>query len=175
MRDPLNLRMILLFKAGVLVQARRFDDALQTYSDAKAIEPSKDVPNFALGYAHAGKGPTDEAIAIYKKAVDKAGGEEKYSQPLVYLAVTYAKVPDKRDEARAILTRIENMDEYVSPSLLAAIYTSLDNNDKAMELLERAFIKRDVLLRYIKTGYEYDGLRSDPRFNDLLIRMGFSQ
>ena len=58
---------------------------------------------------------------------------------------------------------------------LAAIYTALDDNDKAMELLERAYLKHDPLLRYIKTAYEYDGLRSDPRFVDLEKRIGFAQ
>jgi eukaryotic-like serine/threonine-protein kinase len=174
-RDPLNQRLMLLYRAGVLIQARRFDEALATYSEAQAVQPSNEIPPFAVGYAYAGKGLQNEAITNYKKSIANLGGEEKYSQPLVYLAIAYAKMPEKRAESRAILTRIENMNEYVSPALLAAIYTALDDNDKAIELLERAYIKRDLLLRYIKTGYEYDGLRSDPRFADLTRRMGLAQ
>jgi eukaryotic-like serine/threonine-protein kinase len=171
-RDPLNPRLMLLYKAGVLIQGRRFDEALDAFRQAQAVEPSKEVPPFILGYTHAGKGLHNEATTYYKKSIADLGGEEKYSQPLVYLAISYAKLPGKRDEARAILTRIENMDVYVSPALLAAIYTSLDDNDKAMELLERAYIKHDPLLRYIKTAYEYDSLRNDPRFVDLIRRIG---
>lgn len=170
-RDPLNKRLILLFKAGILVQARRFDDALEAYRQAQAAEPSAWSPDFAIGYAYAGKGLHNEAVTYYKNNLAEIG-EDKYSQPLVYLAIAYAKIPDKRNEARAILARIENMNVYISPALLAAIYTALDDNDKAMELLERAYLNHDLLLRYIKTGYEYDGLRSDPRFVDLLRRMG---
>lgn len=59
--------------------------------------------------------------------------------------------------------------------LLAAIYTALDDNDKAMEMLERAYLKHDLLLRYIKTAYEYDGLRNDPRFVDLQRRVGLGK
>ncbi len=174
-RDPLNPRMMLLHKAGVLIQGRRFDEALDAFRQAQAVEPSKEVPNFILGYSHAGKGLHNDAITYYKKSIADLGGEEKYSQPLVYLAVTYAKMPDKRDDARAILTRIENTNEYVSPALLAAIYTALDDNDKAMEMLERAYLKHDLLLRYIKTAYEYDGLRNDPRFVDLQRRVGLGK
>lgn len=174
-RDPLNLRLNLLFKAGVFVQGRRFDEAVEAYRQAQAAEPSSWVPNFAIGYAYAGKGLNNEAITFYKKNIADAGGEGKYSLPLVYLAVAYAKMPDKRNEARAILARIENMNVYVSPALLAAICTALDDNDKAMELLERAYVKHDPLLRYIKTGYEYDTLRGDPRFVDLMRRMGLAQ
>ncbi len=174
MRDPLNQRLLLLQKGIVLVQARRFDQALQVYREAQAVDPSKPIPEFALGYAYAGKGLNDEAIAYYKKAVAGLGGEEKYSQPLIYLAAAYARKPERREEARAILVRIEAMNEYKSPALLAIVHSALDDNDKAMELLEQAYINRDLLLRYIGTGYEYDGLRTDPRFADLIRRIGLS-
>jgi eukaryotic-like serine/threonine-protein kinase len=174
-RDPLNRRMALLFKGIVLVQARRFDEALEAYQEAQALETSSEVPEFALGYAYAGKGLYKEAAEYYKKTVDKTDGEEKYSQPLVYLAATYAKIPEKRGEAIAILKRIEATGGYASPALLAAIYTALDDNNKAMELLEQAYLQRDLALRYVGIGYEYDGLRSDPRFADLIKRIGLNQ
>jgi tetratricopeptide (TPR) repeat protein len=172
LRDPINHRLGLLHKGFVLTQARRFDNALDAYREAQALEPAKDIPNFSLAYAYAGKGLYNEAAGYYKKSVDLLGGEEKYSQPLVYLAAAYAKIPAKQSEARAILTRIDATSRYASPALLAVGYSALDDNDKAMELLEQAYIKRDVLLRFIGTGYEYDGLRDDPRFKDLLRRMG---
>lgn len=174
-RDPINQRLALLQKGIVLAQAKRFDQALQAYQEAQAVEPTKEVPHFSLGYVYAGKGLYSEAVTRYKKSIGLLGGEDKYSQPLVYLAATYAKMPDKRNEARTILTKIETMNVYSSPALLAIIYSSLDNNDKAMELLERAYIKRDPLLRFIGTGYEYDGLRNDSRFIDLTKRIGLRQ
>lgn len=174
-RDPLNQRLFLLQKGIVLVQSRRFDEALQAYQAAQAVDTSRDIPKFALGYAYAGKGDYKQAVAYYKMAIAELGGEEKYSQPLVYLAATYAKMPEKRNEARAILARIEASSDYTSPALLAAVYSAFNDNDKAMELLEQAYIKRDLLLRYIGTGYEYDGLRDDPRFIDLTKRIGIAQ
>lgn len=172
LRDPINRRLGLLQKAIVLTQARRFDEALAAYQEAQAVEPGRDIPNFALGYAYAGKGLYQEAAGYYIKSVEALGGEQKYSQPLVYLAATYAKMPQKRTEARTILKRIETTSRYASPALLAVVYTALDDNDKAMELLEQAYIKRDLLLRFIVTGYEYDGLRGDSRFIDLTKRIG---
>lgn len=173
-RDPINQRVTLLWKVSILAQARRFDDALQAYQEAQALERDSEVKPFALGYVYAGKGMYGEAAKYYQKAVDLVGGEEKYSQPLVYLAATYAKMPEKRSEARALLKRIEAMRGYKSPSLLAAVYAALDENDKAMELLEQAYLERDLLLRFIKTGYEYDGLRADRRFIALTKRIGLS-
>jgi len=66
------------------------------------------------------------------------------------------------------------MNQNKSTALLAIGHSALDDNDKAMELLEQAYINRDLLLRFIGTGYEYDGLRSDPRFGDLIRRIGLS-
>jgi serine/threonine protein kinase/Tfp pilus assembly protein PilF len=174
-RDPINRRLGLLQKGIILTQARRFDEALRVYQEAQAVEPTREIPNFSLGYAYAGKGLYKDAAGYYKKSVDLVGGPEKYSQALVYLAATYARIPEKREEARAILAKIEGMGQYASPALLAAVYAALDDNDKAMELLERAYIKRDVLLRFVATGYEYDSLRNDPRFDDLIKRIGLKQ
>ena len=175
-RDPLNRRLALLQKGIILAQARRFDEALQVYQEVQKLEAPNEVPNFALGYVYAGKGLYKKAAEHYKKTVDQyGGGEDQYSQPLVYLAATYAKIPEKREDSRRILKRIESMGVYTSPALLAAAYAALDDNNKAMELLEQAYIQRDLLLRFIGTGYEYDGLRSDPRFIDLTKRIGLRQ
>jgi tetratricopeptide (TPR) repeat protein len=171
-RDPINRRLTLLYKGFILTQARKFDDALRSYQEAQTMEPGKEVQAISLGYAYAGKGLYSEAAGYYQKAVALVGGEEKYSQALIYLAATYAKIPEKRGAARAILKRVEAMGGYKSPALLAAVYAALDDNDKGMELLERASLERDLLLRYIKTGYEYDGLRADPRFIALTKRIG---
>jgi eukaryotic-like serine/threonine-protein kinase len=172
LRDPLNLRMLLLQKAIILSQGRRFDEALAAYQQAGSVEPGREVPQMAIGYAYGGKGQFGEAAAYYRRSVDALGGDQKYSQPLVYLAAAYARIPDKRNEARTILARIESTSRYASPALLAIVYAELGENDRAIELLEEAFVKRDVLLRYIGTGYEYDGLRKDPRFADIRRRVG---
>lgn len=171
-RDPIHQRLTLLQKGLVLTQARRFDDALKAYQEAQAAEPARELPSFSLGYAYAGKGNYAEAAANYRKSVSALGGEEKYSQPLVYLAATYAGLPETRREAQMLLRKIEAMREYKSPALLAMVYTALEDNTNAMALLEQAYVKRDPLLRFIGVGYEYDGLRKDPRFAALLKRLG---
>lgn len=172
LRDPLNRRLGLLQKGIVLVQARRFDEALDVYRQAQAVEPDRGIPNFALAYAYAGAEQYDKAAEYYSKSVDLLGGDGKYSQPLVYLAATYARMQPRRDQGRALLDRIEAMQGYRSPVVLAAAYAAHGDIDGAMNQLEEAFIRRDPLLRYIGVGYEYDELRADPRFSDLVKRIG---
>ncbi len=171
-RDPINKTGILLWKGSILTQARQFDKAIKSYEDARKISPTGNADNFSLGYAYAGMGATEEAISYYKKSIEALGGEEKYSQPLVYLAASYAKISGKRDEAKRILSRLETSDEYVSPSIIAVLYTALGDKDNAIKSLEKAYQERDLLLRFIGVGYEYDALRGDPRFKDLIKRTG---
>jgi serine/threonine protein kinase/Tfp pilus assembly protein PilF len=174
-RDPINRRLNLLQKGIILTQARRFDEALQSYKEAQAVEPDKNIPFSSLGYVYAGKGLYREAAEYYQKSVELLGGEQKYSQSLVYLAATYAKIPERQNEARTILKRIETMSEYHSPAVSAAVYSALGDNNKAMELLEQAFLSRDPLLRYVGSGYEYDGLRAEPRFQAMLNRLNLPE
>ncbi len=174
-RDPINQRLALLQKGMILAQARKFDEALRTLQEAQAVEPANEVPPFFLGYVYAGKGFYNEAAEYLRKSVALLGGEKKYSQPLVYLAATYAHIPENRNESRALLTRIEAMSGYNSPALLAAVYSALGDHNKAMGLLEQAYMNRDLLLRYVGTGYEYDGLRADPRFKAMLKRLNLPE
>lgn len=175
LRDPINRRMALLQKAIILSQARKFDEAINANREAQAEDPTKEVSNFSLGYAFAGKGQYDDAAKYYQRSVELLGGDGKYSQPLVYQAATLAHIPGKRPEAVALIEKIENMSGYHSPALMAIPYAALENRDKAFENLEQALIKRDPLIRFIGTGYEYDPLRSDPRFADILKRTGLSK
>jgi serine/threonine protein kinase/Tfp pilus assembly protein PilF len=175
LRDPLNQRLFLLQKGIILTQARRFENALEIYREAQNAEPTREVPQFSLGYAYGGKGLYTEAAQFYEKSVERLGGNQKYSQPLVYLAAIYAKNPEKRGEAQAIMSRIEAMSEYKSPAILAVGFAALNDNDRAVEFLEIAYKERDLLLRFIGTGYEYDGLRNDPRFIELMRKIGLKK
>jgi serine/threonine-protein kinase len=175
LRDPLNASLTHSWKGGILNNARRFDEAILSFREAEKTATTRTGNDLSLGYAYAGKGSMNEAVSHYKKSIEIMGGDDKYSQPLVYLAAVYAKIPGKRDDALAILRKMETTKEYVSPAIIAVLYIALDENDKAIIALEKAFTENDLLLRYIGVGYEYDGLREDPRFKDLLKRTGLAR
>lgn len=171
-RDPINMRQWFTTRGIVLAWAKRFDEALREFQKAQAIDQNIKVEDFSLGYVYGGKGLDKEAAAHFKTAVELVGGDEKYSLPLVFLAASYAKTPEKQAEAQKILTKLESMNGYVSPATMAIIYAARKENDKAMQALEKAYLEKDLQLRYIGVGYEYDGLRRDPRFADLIKRIG---
>ena len=67
---------------------------------------------------------------------------------------------------------MERTKKYVSQAELAVLYAGLGDKEKAIAALERAYIAHDLQLQYLKVEPHFDSLRSDPRFADLLRRVG---
>ena len=171
-RDPINIRQYLTTRGIILTWARKFDEALREFQKIEAADPTGSVEDFSLGYAYAGKGLHAEAAGHFKKAVEIVGGDDEYSIAMFFLAASYGKIPEKQTQGSAILTELEAMKTYVSPATIAILYTALNDEDKALRSLEKAYLEGDLQLRFIGVGYEYDGLRQDPRFADLAGRIG---
>jgi DNA-binding winged helix-turn-helix (wHTH) protein/TolB-like protein len=108
-----------------------------------------------------------------------ASAEAKRLSPLQTLSDTFRAIALARlgraDEARAILQSlgVTARDTYVPPSHFAMIETALGNRDKAFEHLDTALSIRDARLTLLKVDPKWDGLRSDPRFQAALRRMGY--
>ena len=85
-------------------------------------------------------------------------------------------VAGKRKEAEAVLAEMveASATRYASPALMAWIYVAMGETDRALAALERALDERDGRLVFAGVEPALDPLRSDPRFNDLLRRAGFS-
>ncbi len=110
-----------------------------------------------------------EAIAELQKATTLFG-KASFSGELVRV---YA-VSGRTIQARKMLDELQAFSEhaYVSSSGFAAIYTALGEKDKAFAWLEKAFENRAFGLADLKVDPRFDPLRGDPRFDDLLRRMG---
>ena len=64
---------------------------------------------------------------------------------------------------------------YIDPALIAGNYALLGEKDRAFHWLEKAYGEKSGFLNYIKSDPNFDSLRSDPRYADLLKRMGLPQ
>jgi TolB-like protein/DNA-binding winged helix-turn-helix (wHTH) protein len=152
------------------------------YADAhqgqKAVEQSKRVlvmdPAFTGAYLWLARGyelqaKWSDAIGAYEHARD--------SYRLAYLAgVAHIwAASGNRPEAQAALARLTafSRQNYVSPMIFAEYYAGLGDRDTAMVWLERAYREHATGLISLNVNYKWDSLRSDPRFQDLLRRVGF--
>jgi eukaryotic-like serine/threonine-protein kinase len=151
--------------------ARRYERAIAELNNTLELDQNYSTAHVFFGYVYTAKGMYAEAIASYQKAI-QLGGETSSRQ--IFLGAAYAKAGET-ERAQEILKQLETSREYVSPGELAILYTALGMRDEAFTSLEKAYTARDLQLQYIKIDPAFDLLRDDPRFNDLLRRVGFEQ
>ncbi len=165
--DPLSL-IIKADLAELLVIAHFYDESIRQSRKAIEMDPNFPLAHHHLGLAYLEKHMHDEAVAELQKAVQLSGGSPTC---IANLARAYV-ASGKRSEAVKLLGDLKNRSSpgYPDASEIAVIYASLGDTDQAMNWLERAYEDRfnpSVLLR---PGF--DPLRSDPRFEDLVRRIG---
>jgi len=150
-------------------------------SDEQAIEECermiKENPDFVPAYdklerAYVNKRMYDAAVRIMEKAVAVSNGNPRAK---AFLAHAYG-LAGKNHEAELILADLLKMSDtqYVSPLFFAIAYAGLNQKDRAFEWLERAYHERSGALVKLKFDPIYDNLRSDPRFDQLLLKVGLS-
>jgi tetratricopeptide (TPR) repeat protein len=165
--DPLN--MYAKSDEGLaLYNAHRFDEAIRQLHHVIELQPDFSFAHYLLGLSYAMKRMYPEAIAEYQK-FSSLEGERTSNQ--IYLGYSYA-MSGQREKALAILKKLKTTNEYVSPAELAILYTGLGDKEGAFQALERAYTAHDLQMQYLKVEPHYDSLRADPRFADLMRRVG---
>jgi TolB-like protein/DNA-binding winged helix-turn-helix (wHTH) protein/Tfp pilus assembly protein PilF len=165
--DPLSL-IISADLADALCIAHRYDESMQQSQKTIEMDPQFAVAHYQLGQALEQKHRHDEAIAEFRRAIELSGGNTTFESNL---ANAYA-VSGRREEAMKIVKDLENRHSQGSSTdaSIALIYVGLGDNDRAMVWLNRGVQARfnpSILVRPV-----FDPLRSDPRFQDLLHRIG---
>lgn len=168
--DPLGPRTNINYGYAFLA-ARQYDRAIEIFKKTPELNPNFPPTHYALADAYFGKGMYAEAIAKLQEIIRLEGGSSGIQ---AFLGVIYAR-SGNRDRAQAILKQLEMHKQHVSPSNLAVLYASLGERDKAFASLEKAYAARASWLRTLKYDSSFDPLRDDPRFADLLRRVGLPQ
>ena len=170
--DPLDLEMN-AHLAWHHYFARQYDQAIEQCLQTMAMDPNFHETHWFLGWAYAQTGQYAKAVDASQKAIALSGGSPEMSAELGYVYAVWGK----NDEARKILDELKELSErkYVSPYGLALICAGLGEKDQALEWLEKGYQKRAGFLIYLGRQPQFDALRSDPRFVDLLRRLGLPQ
>jgi serine/threonine-protein kinase len=167
--DPLSL--IINTDIGLQLHfARRYDEAIEQGQKALEMDSNFAAGHRPLGMAYEQKGMYAEAIAEFQKALDVSRGN-----PFALGALGHAyAVSGNREKARQVLSDLLALSKrrYVPPFSTAVIYTGLGDKERALEWLEKAFDDRSLEMIFLKVDPRFDRLHSDPRFANLLRRMG---
>jgi serine/threonine protein kinase/Flp pilus assembly protein TadD len=154
----------------VLLNARRYDEAIRQYRSVLAREPNYTSARWFLGVSLAESSRFDEAIAELEAAVGNSG---RSPVVLASLGAVYAR-SGRRAEAVAIRDELTALEKraYVTPAAFVLLYAALGDKDRAFEWLETAVRERTNVTTFLAVFPPLDPLRSDPRFQELLKRIG---
>ena len=149
----------------ILFYARRYDEAIRELRN-------DDPDHWYLGLALIANGQQDEAITVLEKAL----GPDRNPAVMSVLVRAYA-LAGRRKEALRLLDELKRRQQtsYVAAAPFVNAYLGLGDNEQALAWLERAYEEQSNMLQLIKVHPYFDPLRSDPRFVDLVHRVGLDQ
>ena len=168
--DPLSL-MINNDLAFTLWTARRFSDAIDRYRQTLDLDPHFTESRRELGLLHATLGDLDAALPELEKAASLARDTETLA------SLGYALgLAGRHREARALQSELDNVGSktHVESYARMLIYLGLGEHDQAIESLERAYDERSWQLMWLRSWSLFDPLRSAPRFQALMDRLGLT-
>ncbi|HKY44728.1 MAG TPA: tetratricopeptide repeat protein, partial [Pyrinomonadaceae bacterium] len=168
--DPLSAIINRVY-ADILVDARRFDEAIVQYQKTIELEPNFPTAYFFLGRAYEGKGMYDKAVEYYSKS---GAVNEVPEETLQKMADIYKRAGWKA-YVQANLDRLMAAPDSLPPYVASTFYVRLGQYDEAIKWLEKAYEVRDFRMIMITVSFEFDPLRSDPRFRDLVRRVGLPE
>lgn len=167
--DPRS-RIIAVKRGTVLTAAARFEEAERELHRSAERFPSMSLPWRELGFLELQRGLPEKAAEAFERAASIRAESSKVASGLGH---SYA-VLGRRQEAEAIVGTLlkRSAEGFVPPLSVALVYAGLDQRENAFEWLERAFLIRDPGLVYLAVKPGFGRLRDDPRFAELLARIG---
>ncbi|MCI0415957.1 protein kinase [bacterium] len=166
--DPLSL-IINANRGYTLYVSRRYPEAREAIEKTLELDPNFAIAYEYLAYTQVQQKRYSEAVQSLRKALRISPDNLTFQSDLASVLALNGQT----EEANLILNELLAQKGYVPPVDIAAIYISLGNKEKALEWLEKAYEMRNDQITYINKEPRFDLLRSDPRFQDLLHRIGF--
>jgi serine/threonine-protein kinase len=168
--DPLSLIMNRIY-ADILLDARRFDEAIEQYQKTIELEPNFPTTHFFLGRAYEAKGMYDQAVAQYIKSAALSGFPP---EQLAKMNEVYAKSGWKAF-VQATLDHAQRDRTQTPPFVTAGYYLRLGQKDEAIAWLQKAYEQRDFRMTMLSVDFGFDSIRSDPRFVELVRKVGLPE
>jgi len=158
--------------AWILFQSQRYDEAVRELHSSLAVHPNNAGGLWLTGFTLVLKGQPNEAIPLLEKAAVLA---DRGSGFIDVLAAAYARA-GRRSDALHILAELKKRKQqgYVPAASFVIVYLGLGENEEAFSWLGEAYKERSNILQFVKVHPLFDPLRGDPRFADLVHRVGLA-
>jgi DNA-binding winged helix-turn-helix (wHTH) protein/tetratricopeptide (TPR) repeat protein len=168
--DPFSLQINLNLATTYFLRGE-YDRAIRNLEKTCELEPNYMPTHFILGCTYIQHGRLREAIEefqfIYKL------DDEAYLA-LGFMGYAHA-LADERAEAETVLSVLQEISQrkYVSPYSMLVIHLALGPQERVFELLEKLYEEGNDWLVWLRVSPELKSIRNDPRFKNLLVRLGF--
>jgi TolB-like protein/Flp pilus assembly protein TadD len=156
--------------AWVLFLAHRYDDSIREARGAIALQPENAWTMLTLGFALNANHQPDEAVVALERALSLSKGSPAVAGVLIR---AYA-LAGRRADALKLLADLKKRKSagYVPSAAFVNAYLGLGDKEQAFAALGQAVQEKSNILQFVKTHPYFDPIRSDPRFRELLHRVG---
>ena len=168
--DPLSI-LAAIDLGAMYYNARRYQQALDSLQQAANIDPATPMTATWTAIVYGATGRFSQAIPEYERAFARG---DTTSATKCYYAYSLARA-GRPDEALKVLDDLRASHTFVPPTGLAIAYAGLDRKVEAIQTLEQAFSARDPMLQYLNVEPHFNNIRGDPRFKDLVRKLGLPQ
>ena len=170
--DPLSLSINTTLAARYR-DLREYDQAIEVLRRTLELDPNFAHGHELLASVYEQQGDLRAAISEWQKAIELA---RENPTPVAHLGRAYA-LSGNQDEARKIVERLKRTSKqhYVPDWDMAVLFAGLGDANSAFRWLEKSCAKRESQMPFLKVDYRMDPLRADPRFQNLLRRVGLPQ
>jgi TolB-like protein/Tfp pilus assembly protein PilF len=158
--------------AWILFQAHRYDEAIHEANSALAIQPGNAGNLTNLGFALIANNQPADAVPVLEKAVSLSSGSPAATGVLIR---AYAHA-GRRSDALRLLAELKQRRKagYIPAAAFVNAYLGLGDNEQTFYWLEQAYKEQSNILQFLKSHPYFDPIRSDPRFADLVRRVGLA-
>ena len=166
--DPLGVSGVSI--AWILFHARRYDEAIRELRSELVVHPDDVWAQLTMGFVLMANGQPEEASSILEQTMSLM---KSSPGSLELLATAYAKA-GRRSEALRLINELKRRRQktYVPAGALINPYLALGDYQEAFVWFERAYQEKSNILQFLKVHPFFDPVRNDPRFKDMVHRVG---
>lgn len=157
----------------LLFMARHYDESIQVLRKALAMQPDNAFAHWSMGYNLIAKGQPEQAIPELEKSVALSD----HSPAVIGVLIRAYAHAGRRSDALRMLEELKRHSKtgYIPAGAFINAYLGLGDQEQAFVWLERGYEEKSGIMIFLKAHPHFDPIRNDPRFADLLHRVGLDR